>query len=141
MTVSDAFANSYFSERLYADEWTNADATTRTKALRWAERLVDAGFCWLSGAKTKDADGTVVWNDAIFCAVCEEAIHLLKKDPTNIPDVLTKGLASASVGSVATTFDKKFVVPCLSPACIELVGELGVYIGRNNRVVFRDYSI
>ena len=122
--VSLETAEGYFSNRLHSDLWDSASETDRKKALAWSASVIQNAYIWNDGAYTEE-DG---WNEAVQYAVCEEAIWLLKVDPTDYPAILTKGLVSGSVGSVSGTFSKEMVAPLVCLAARSLIGELGTLL-------------
>ncbi len=123
--VTLAAATTYFDGRLYADAWTNAEPSDREKALTQASFLVAGAFSFSANAYAVDAYGVTTWHERVIAAVCEEALWLLKRDPTNYPELLTLGLAEGSVASLCAKFDRRFLAPLICDAAKNLVGELG----------------
>ena len=121
LAVTIEFAEAYFENRLHADAWTSASDTDKAKALTWADTIIQNGFQWEQGAYT-DTD----WAVPVQYAVCEEALWLLKIDPTEYPAALTQGLASGSAGAVSASFSKEMVAPLVCASAISLIGTLGV---------------
>lgn len=129
--VSLAVAENYFAARLRSDAWDNADVLTKTKALNQAAFLISGAFIFNDAAYVV-IDDTVIWDDRINAAVCEEAIWLLEKDPNEIPASLFNGIVSASAGSVSATFDKSFIIPWICDIVKILIGDLGTFIVDNS---------
>lgn len=85
-------ADQYFSARLYAEKWTDADISTREKALGMAATMLDLNFQW--AGKKADSDqamefpreGMAEPPRAIKVAQMELALLLLKSDLTAIPE-------------------------------------------------------
>lgn len=127
-TVSLAEANLYFTSRLRSTAWTAADETSKSQALAQASNLVSGAFIFSEDAYRVE-DDVVTWDERISFAICEEALWLLEHDPSELPESLTKGIQSASAGSVSATFDKSFVIPWICGAVKTLIGDLGTFIG------------
>lgn len=121
LAVPIEFAEAYFENRLHADAWTSASDSDKAKALTWADTIIQNGFQWEQGAYT-DTE----WAVPVQYAVCEEALWLLKIDPSEYPVILTKGLLSGNAGAVSGTFSKDMVAPLVCPTAVSLVGVLGV---------------
>ena len=128
-TVTLEQAESYFAMRLRSTVWNEASEDDKNKALAQASSLVSAAFILDDSAHGVREDGTIIWNDRIIAAICEESIWLLGHDPSEIPESLFKGISQAAAGSVSATFDKSFVCPWICHAAVLLVGDLGVYLG------------
>lgn len=127
-TVSINDAESYFASRLRSEIWDAADEGSKTRALAQASFLISGAFVFSSNACEQDENGAVVWHERVIAAVCEEAHWLLSRDPSEIPDALFQGVASASAGGASATFDKSFVIPWICPIAKTLVGDLGTLI-------------
>ena len=122
LAVPIEFAEAYFENRLHADAWTSASETDKTKALSWASVIIQNAFLWEDSAI--DTEGE--WAVPVRYGVCEQALWLLKLDPTDYPAALTQGLASGSAGAVSASFSKDMVAPLVCPTAVSLVGVLGV---------------
>lgn len=122
ITVTLSQAEKYFKNRLHADVWDNASETDKTKALSWACVIIQNAFLWEDSAI--DAEGE--WAVPVRYGVCEQALWLLKLDPTDYPAALTQGLASGSAGAVSASFSKEMVAPLVCASAISLIGTLGV---------------
>ena len=123
LTVSLEEANAYFAGRLYADKWIEASETDRRKSLVWSASLIRTGFLWSSSAYS----GTE-WNTAVISAVCEEALWLIKRDPTDYPAVLTKGVRRMTAGFVSAELDPGLTSPLICSAAEEMIGGHGTRI-------------
>lgn len=122
-------ANEYFGLRLNTTVWDNANDEMRKQALSQAGMLISSAFVFSKEAYEIDsATGSVIWNKRIISSVCEEALWLLTRDPSEIPDALFNGVSSASAGNVSATFDKSFVIPWICPVARTIVGSLGTFI-------------
>ena len=122
--VSLEWATEYFAtSRPKADEWNDASDTERLQYLNWASALIRSAFVW-------HPDVVVENDDRIRRATCEQALWLMRR-PDHYPELLTKGISSASVGSGAAsaTFSKEFVAPLICEeaklAVCEIVDEVG----------------
>ena len=83
LTVTSEFASEYFANRLHTDVWDTAVESDRVKSLAWASVVIRSAFFWNAGAWTESA-----WAEPVRFAVCEEALWLLKLDPTEYPCLL-----------------------------------------------------
>ena len=115
--ATDYFANS----RPKAGEWDTADDTTRRRYLGWASVLIKSAFVFRDDVDEED-------NDCIRSAICEQALWLIRR-PDAYPEVLTKGIVSASVGTMSTTFSKEYVAPLICEEAKLVIGKLGSFIG------------
>lgn len=123
-------AEKYFETRLYADKWNDATDGDKRKALATAAFLIGGAFEFRKDAFSvgSDDDTSVVWSPRVVAGVCEEALWLLKQDPTTIPNALFLGISNAKAGSVESTFDKSFVAPLICDAAKTIIGELGTFL-------------
>lgn len=90
--VSVTDADTYFGERLYADDWTSADSPTKEKALVMARRFIDQQqftgertsadqlLAWPRSGITS-VDGSTVPQDVVD-AQCELALAFIRNDLT-----------------------------------------------------------
>lgn len=132
LTVALDAAERYFATRLRADLWREASESDKTNALAQASFLISGAFSFYDAAFALDeSTGEVVWNARVVAAVCEEALWLLRVDPTEYPEALTLGLAEAGAGGASAKFDRSFVAPMVCAASKTLVGELGVFRDSN----------
>ena len=130
LTVELQQAEQYFLKRLHAETWTNAAEEERSKALSTALTLMKGAFVFAETAYFLNvATGAVVWNPRVVAAVCEQALHLMKVDPTEYPSLLTMGISEAEAGGASAKFDKSFVAPLVCDAAKTIVGDLGTFIG------------
>jgi len=114
--ATDYFANS----RPKADEWDTANDTERERYLNWASVLIGSAFTWRG-------DVVVDNDDRIRRATCEQALWLMRRTD-QYPDVLTKGIVSASAGSISATFSKDFVAPLICEEAKLAVAEIGQFV-------------
>lgn len=128
-TTSVMDADSYFASVVRSTEWDAATDSEKEQALTQASYLIAGAFILQDNSFAVNDDGSIVWNERIVAAVCEEAMWLLSHDPSELPDALTKGIVSASAGAVSATFDKTFVTPWICTLTRILIGDLGVFIG------------
>lgn len=120
LSVDLETAEEYFANRLHADAWVSASEENKQKALTWGAVIIRNGFLWET-----EAHSETEWAKPVQYGVCEEALWLLKIDPSDYPAILTKGLASGNAGAVSATFSKEFVAPLVCPMAISLIGVLG----------------
>ena len=123
--VSYEWATTYFdTSRPKANEWTSANETERLQYLNWAGMQIKSAFVWQSGVDIAN-------DDRIRIAICEQALWLMRR-PDVYPEVLTKGLASGSVGggAASATFSKEMVAPLICEEAKLSVGEAGSFIGQ-----------
>lgn len=133
------WANTYFVNRLRNSIWTSANLEERLSALTMACNIIIPSFTWSAEAffnveKIADDGTTETLEDCatqIKVAIAEQALWLLKVDPTEYPEILTLGIQSGSAGSVSGTFSKEFIAPLVCPLAKQIIGELGE---------FEDYS-
>ena len=126
-------AEAYFGGRLHSGAWVDAGYADQRKAIGWAARILDGAYAWRDGACDVYADGSVLWDRRIIAAVCEQAIWLLKTDPTHYPELLTLGIAEGAAGASAK-FDRSFVAPLICDAAKALIGDIGILIGSDGVV-------
>lgn len=120
LSVSPEFADSYFRNRLHTGTWDTATPEDKSKALSWASTIILGSFSWSEFAYSND-----LWALPVQYAVCEEALWLLRLDPSEYPEILTKGVSSAKTEPVQATFSKEFLAPFVCLAARKLVGDLG----------------
>ena len=121
-------ANEYFTSRLRSNHWNDSEDSVKLQALSQASFLVSGAF-ELNDKSYIVKDNKIIWNERIKAAICEEAIWLLKHDPSAIPEALFNGMSNASVGGVSVTFDKSFICPWICNATKTLIGDLGFFLG------------
>lgn len=98
ISVTAEWADRYFAHRLYTGLWDNASESDRAKALEWSAALISAAFSWNAADL---ADETRLAR--IRAIVCEEAIWLLARDPSETAPLF--GVKKASAGPIAVTFE------------------------------------
>ena len=121
--VSLEWATDFFdNSRPKADEWDAADATDRERYLNWASGQIKSAFVFQTNVDIYD-------DDRIRMAVCEQALWLMRR-PDVYPEILTKGIASGSVGggAASATFSKDFVAPLICEEAKVLVTEIGQFV-------------
>lgn len=123
-------AEKYFANRLHADAWNVASDDDKRRALAQARTILDSVVVFSDAAFLQNDDGTRGdYVEQIYFCVYEQALYLLKIDPTEYPELLTLGV---SVGGGAT-LDKTFVAPLLSPVAVRLLGRLGSVVVNDER--------
>jgi hypothetical protein len=65
-------------------------------------------------------------DDRIRIAVCEQALYLMRRTDV-YPEALTKGIVSASAGTMSATFSKDFVAPLVCEEAKLAIGEAGYF--------------
>jgi len=128
--VSLEWATDYFAtSRPKSDEWDAADDAERQRYLNWASVLIRSAFVWRVD---------ITDNDQVRIAVCEQALWLMWR-PDKYPELLTKGLSSASVGNgaVSASFSKEFIAPLICDEAKTVVNGIGDFIGKIARITTR----
>jgi len=116
--VSLEWATDYFAlSRPKADEWDAEEDSERRRYLNWASVLIRSAFVF-------QADVEIDNDDRIRTAVCEQALWLMRRTE-KYPEALTKGIVSASAGTVSATFSKDFVAPLISEEAKLAISEIG----------------
>ena len=126
-SLTTEWANPYFAKRLRSDVWDSASGDDRTKALTMATNMILSSFQFTDEAFFKDENDLDDCVEPIKMAIAEQALWLLKVDPTNYPELLTLGLASGSVGSVSATFRRDFIAPLICAVAKQLIGDYGTF--------------
>lgn len=113
------FAEEYFANRAYTDNWQKAAEADKQRLLGMATNLIetycqfydDNGFPFLY-----TVEGSPLW---LKQATCEQAIYLLNLgfDPTQPPEPTVLGIASAK----GTVFDKSMVADILCQSCRRII--------------------
>ena len=125
--VNSTWASTYFGSRARSETWINASETDQANALAMAGYIIDGAFTWTGLAYVVQPDGTIIWNDQIYAAICEQAVWMLDHNIYEYPEILTKGFVKAEGGpDISITLDKDFILPFLCRAAIGLIGDLGV---------------
>ena len=112
-------ANEYFADRLYADVWTNASERERERALTQASYLIASAFTFRDDAPRR--------HERVVAALCEEALWLLQRDPTQFPQALALGITRVEVANLAATFDRAQIAPLICYAARRLLTGLADY--------------
>jgi len=119
--VSLEWAIDYFTlSRPKADEWDAVDNAERYKYLNWASTLIKSTFVFHANVEVDN-------DDRIRVAVCEQALYLMRRTD-EYPEVLTKGIVSASAGPMSATFSKDFVAPLICEEAKMAVAEIGSFV-------------
>jgi len=115
------WATDYFTlSRPKADEWEIADDTERRRYLNWASVLIQSAFVF-------QADVDISNDDRIRTAACEQALWLMRRTD-EYPEALTKGIVSASAGTVSATFSKDFVAPLIGEEAKLAMSGIGHFV-------------
>lgn len=108
-------ADTYFSNRLYSENWNDAELSTREKALLMAATMLDLHFEW-RGQKDDPAQamefprkGMTDTPRAIKTAQMELALLLLQTDLTALPT--HAGIKSEKVDVLAVEYDTTYKPP------------------------------
>lgn len=125
--VTAAWADEFFAKRLYSQKWIEAPEETRQSALAMSTSLIEAYFTFPSGTFTLNEETNLYdCDERIKKAICEEAIWCLKFDPTDYPEILTKGFVEADTAQYTSVkLDKDYTVPVICKAAIAYIGDLG----------------
>jgi hypothetical protein len=113
------FAEEYFSDRAYTDNWQNAAESDKQRFLGMATKLIE-DFCQfydeIGAPFLFSIDGAPEW---LKKACCEEALYLLNlgKDPTQPDEVTVMGIASTK----GTTFDRSMKADILCVSCRRII--------------------
>lgn len=123
-TLTPDEANAYFERRLRADAWASASNVERSQALTQASYLLASAFTFHASAYEDAPDGSRVWHESVLAALCEEALWLLERNPTQFPELLALGVVHAEAAGLAATFDRAYVAPLVCDAAKRLIGRL-----------------
>ena len=107
--IDIAGANAYFSGRLHAEVWEQADESTKEKALRQATKEIDRQL--LRGRKTKPEQELAFPRypdtevpEAVKEACCEEALALLERGNSQRRKLQQEGVQSFTLGNMSETY-------------------------------------
>jgi hypothetical protein len=132
-------ANEYFADKLYADEWANADDPTKEKALKEACRRINRlAFKGVKADKTQmlafprvmpvfNRVGVIGFTEdtgvpeAVKHAQCEEALALLKYGNNTRARLQEQGVIRVDFGSVSEEYDKSRIGKLYSKEAFELL--------------------
>ena len=127
MSFADTtFAEEYFSDRAFVDNWNDASEKEKQQFLGSATKNIET-FCTFfddEGLPFVYTDsGAPVW---LKEACCEQALYLLNlgKDPTQADKKTTLGIRSSD----GTTFDKSFSADILCVQCRAILERNGAEI-------------
>lgn len=130
------FADTYFSERAFADAWISA--TNKAGLLKLASNLIDIYTQFYddnSYPVTYDKSDAPEW---LKEAVCEEALYLanIGKDPSQPDDVTIMGISSTK----GTVFDRSMRADILCVQCRNIIeknnGEISPEAVAGNNISF-----
>ena len=109
------FAEEYFSDRAYTDNWQNAAESDKLKALGMATNLIETFCQFYDDFGMPFLYGIGNAPEWLKKACCEEALYLLNlgKDPTQPDEVTVMGIA----GTKGTTFDPTMKADILCVPC------------------------
>lgn len=148
--ITSADADTYFETRLYADDWDNADADTKCRALQMATRMLDQWFDW-QGSPVGSTQallwprvGAVGPNgyelasdsipDLIANATAEQALALIQGNRAADSDVEAQGISQLKAGSVSLSFRGAQAKP-IPDAVQAMVSPLGTLRSRSGGTV------
>ncbi len=120
-------ADAYFNGRLRADAWTSASENERERALAQASYLIASAFVFRKEARVAAPDGSTRWQDRVVAAVCEEALWLLKGDPTQFSEPRALGLVRVEAANLSATFDRNQVAALVCDVSRRLLAGLADY--------------
>lgn len=123
LSVPLEFAENYFSSRLHSDTWFNASSEDKARSLTWAGRIIQYAFSW-----DVSAYSSIGWALPIQFAVCEQALWCLKRDPSEYPEILTRGISEGKAEPVSAKFSKEFILPLVCLSAKSLIGDLGTLL-------------
>ena len=103
------YAEEYFSGKIYTEEWDEADATTKEKALKEATRAIDRQP--FRGRKTNPEQelafprhpDTEIPKE-VQEACCEEALALLERGNSQRRKLQQEGVQSFTLGNMSETY-------------------------------------
>ena len=102
-------ANAYFSGRLHAESWGQADDETKEKALRQATKTIDRQP--LRGRKTETGQALAFPRypdtevpEVVKEACCEEALAMLERGNSQRRKLQQEGVQSFSLGNMSETY-------------------------------------
>ena len=127
-------ANAYFAARGRADAWFDATEAERRGALEQASMLLGAAFRFRDDARELNAVGELVWREEILAALCEEALWLLRCDPTQPSKLAALGATSVKIGELAAQFDRADAARVICEAAKILVGERGELVANDSPI-------
>ena len=103
------YANEYFSGRLHAEVWEQADESAKEKALQQATRAIDRQH--LNGRKATDTQELAFPRypdteipEAVKEACCEEALALLERGNSQRRKLQQEGVQSFTLGNMSESY-------------------------------------
>lgn len=127
-SLSQNWAENYIGNRLHTDVWQDAVADDKPKAIAMATNMILACFEFNDGVFFTNDDDEDDCYDSVKRGICEQALHLLKLDPTTYPELLTMGLSSGSAGGASASFDKAMIAPFICDTAKRFIGGDGTFI-------------
>lgn len=127
-TLNMEWVETYFSNRLYSDNWNNADSTNKSQSVVMATNMVLASFDFVDDSFFINDDNEEDCLDQIKNGICEQAIYLLSIDPTAVNELLTMGMASGSAAGASATFSKELVAQLICDSAKMAIGEYGSFV-------------
>lgn len=141
LTVAEA--DTYFNDRLHADDWKSAAADVKEDAILTATAVMDAFFEWdggkatttqrlrwpRSGATTRDGesiDSTTI-PEVLQWATAELAKSYIQRDRMKDPDALGHGVKSFGLGDdqIEVRMDRDDVLSFVPKYILISLGEIG----------------
>ena len=103
------YADEYFSGRLHAESWGQADDSTKEKALKQATKIIDRQR--LNGRKTNPSQPLAFPRypdteipEVVKEACCEEALAILERGNSQRRKLQQEGVQSFSLGNMSETY-------------------------------------
>ena len=127
-TAKVADADAYFRRRGNADDWFDEIELKRDAALERASDILGACYDFHADAFV-ECDVARRWRDEILYALFEEALWLLRVDPTKVERLKALGVTRASLGVLSATFAPENARGYLCELAAILVGD---YATRKN---------
>ncbi len=125
-----AWAEEYFSERINADNWQEADEEKKKEksaALASASRDIERYAVFFDDDREPfkyPLDGSMETPDKLKEACCEQALYLLTVDRLGAVETTRMGIASAK----GTVFDRDAIPAKLGDVCIDILKSMGARI-------------
>jgi hypothetical protein len=120
------YADEYFSGRLHAESWGQADESTKEKALKQATKAIDRQL--LKGRKATDEQELAFPRhpdtevpEAVKEACCEEALALLERGNSQRRKLQQEGVQSFTLGNMSESYAAGAAKGLLSQEAKELL--------------------
>lgn len=119
ISIEDAL--SYFNnERLFSDDFINADTKKQEQSLKMATNQIKR----LNLVKDIDFN-----NDDVVRAICEQALYLIETQGSSRSKLIEQGVTSFSVEGLAESYDtSKIKSSSINKVCSEALAYLRPYI-------------